>query len=91
MSDDQKKTSGDYLQATAFIKVGADAKVQPRSVGYAKKKGDKLYVTLQLIPTPGQGWDGSIVIEKKQERDDGRSSSSSRDARDDRDDRRGSR
>jgi hypothetical protein len=58
----------DLLNVIAFIKVGREQKAQPRSVGYAAQKGDKCYVTLQMLPTPGSGWDGvTLVIEPKRE------------------------
>ncbi len=79
----------DLLNVIAFIQVGREKKAQPRSVGYAAQRGDKLYLTLQMLPTPGSGWDGvTLVVEPKREegarptapdaRDDRSSSSSPR-------------
>lgn len=80
----------------AFIRIDKAQKiVKPRRIGYASIDRDagKIYVTLQLMPTQGTGWDGTLVIEKRQERDED-ADDRRRDERDERDrggnDRRGS-
>lgn len=65
---EQPRADGEYLDVVAFIEVGQARKVKPRLCGYAKKSGGKLYVTLQTMPVPGAGWDGTLVIEKRTER-----------------------
>lgn len=60
-----------FLDVVTFITIGHpdDNKRQPRSVGYAKRSGDKLYVTMQLVPLPDADGKISLVIEKRQPRE----------------------
>lgn len=65
MSDEKE-----YLDVVGFIEQGREKKRKPVTIGYAYKnnKGD-LSVQLQSIPVGGS-WDGSLVIQKRRERDD---------------------
>jgi hypothetical protein len=67
--------NGDYLDVVAFIDTGApdangERKRAPRRYGYAKKVGDKLYIHLEALPLPGNGWDSTLTVEKRRERDE---------------------
>lgn len=69
-SSNGNSSASDYLDVVAFIEVGMDRKRQPRTIGYAKARDGKVYVNLQMFPAPGSGWDGSLVIEKRREREE---------------------
>lgn len=60
-------TENEYKDAVAFIRVGKERRIQPRTVGYAKKnaKGDWA-IYLQMIPVGD--WDGSLLIQDRRER-----------------------
>lgn len=62
--------NSEYLDVVGFIEMGREKKRKPVTIGYAYRnnKGD-LSVQLTSIPVGGS-WDGSLVIQKRRERDD---------------------
>lgn len=63
----------EYQDVIAFLEIGNQTppKKVPRRIGSAWINRDgKVAVRLQMIPVPGNGWDGSLLIEKRQEQQD---------------------
>jgi hypothetical protein len=71
---------GEIHSVIAFIKRGREGKPVPKNCGWAKKKGDKWYLTLEVLPVPGSGWEQQLVIEPQREdaENDGRGRSAPR-------------
>jgi hypothetical protein len=58
----------EYLDVVGFITEGREQKRKPVTIGYAYRN-DKGDLSIKLRSVPVGSWDGSLIVQKRRERD----------------------